>query len=101
MRKADAAVVPGGWLLTAHCECGDWIVIDTSAGPTSAVTLPAKLHLVCDSCGRTASYGLSDVRHSRVSNRAIPTAPQPAPERRAAAAPIPAKAAEPAAHPVA
>jgi hypothetical protein len=60
------SVRPGDWFLGARCECGAWIVIDKSDGPAFAVTLPAKLHLTCEACGKPATYAREVVRHSHV-----------------------------------
>jgi hypothetical protein len=49
------SVRPGEWFLGVRCDCSEWIVMDASEGPASKVTLPAKLNLSCDACGRAAS----------------------------------------------
>jgi hypothetical protein len=56
----------GKWYLTAPCECGGWIAFEESQGPTARVTLPERLDLSCDVCGRTPRCRREDVRHARV-----------------------------------
>jgi hypothetical protein len=63
---------PGEWYLTAHCECGGWIIIQPSQGPTKPIALPATLQLTCDACGKTATYLHEEVRHSRVAQSSEP-----------------------------
>lgn len=64
-----ASIDPADWQLAVRCNCGDWIVVGPSEGPSCSSALPATLHLTCDSCGKSADYGFKDLRHLRTVNR--------------------------------
>jgi hypothetical protein len=69
----------GDWYLTAPCECGDWIVIEHSQGPTRVAYFSDVRRLTCDACGKSAGYQFKDLRHARTNTGPNDESPPPLP----------------------